>query len=90
MVKNPPANAGDTGLIPGLGRSPGEGNGNPIPSSILSWIIPWTEEPGRLQSRGLQGVRYNLATKQQTIKNSELLMSQKQSRTMVLLSVTLL
>ena len=32
MVKNPPANAGDTrgtGLIPGLGRSPGVGNGNP-------------------------------------------------------------
>ena len=30
MVKNPPANAGDTGSIPGLGRSPGEGNGNPL------------------------------------------------------------
>ena len=29
-VKNLPANAGDTGLIPGLGRSPGEGNGNPL------------------------------------------------------------
>ena len=29
-VKNPPANAGDMGLIPGLGRSPGEGNGNPL------------------------------------------------------------
>ena len=29
VVKNPPANAGDTGLMPGLGRSPGEGNGNP-------------------------------------------------------------
>ena len=28
VVKNPPANAGDEGLIPGLGRSPGEGNGN--------------------------------------------------------------
>ena len=28
MVKNPPANAGDTGSIPGWGRSPGEGNGN--------------------------------------------------------------
>ena len=31
VVKNPPADAGDTGLIPGLGRSPGEGNGNPLP-----------------------------------------------------------
>ena len=30
MVKNLPANAGDVGLIPGLGRSPGEANGNPL------------------------------------------------------------
>ena len=30
MVKNPPTNAGDTGSISGLGRSPGEGNGNPL------------------------------------------------------------
>ena len=30
MVKNLPANAGDMGSIPGLGRSPGEGNGNPL------------------------------------------------------------
>ena len=30
VVKNLPANAGDTGLIPQLGRSPGEGNGNPL------------------------------------------------------------
>ena len=30
VVKNPPANAGDSGLIPGLGRSSGEGNGNPL------------------------------------------------------------
>ena len=29
-------------------------------SSILAWRIPWTEEPGGLQSMGLQGVRYNL------------------------------
>ena len=35
MVKNPPANAGDPGLIPGLGRSPGEGNGNPLQYSCL-------------------------------------------------------
>jgi len=33
MVRNPPANMGDTGLIPGLGRSPGEGNGNPLQHS---------------------------------------------------------
>ena len=30
VVKNPPAKSGDTGLISGLGRSPGEGNGNPF------------------------------------------------------------
>ena len=38
MVKNPPANAGDTGdpdLIPGSGRSPGRGNGNPVQYSCL-------------------------------------------------------
>ena len=34
-VKNPPANAGDMGLIPGSGRSPGEGNGNPLQYSCL-------------------------------------------------------
>ena len=35
MVKHPPANAGDPGLIPGSGRSPGEGNGNPLQYSCL-------------------------------------------------------
>ena len=35
LVKNLPVNAGDIGLIPGLGRSPGEGNGNPL--QILAW-----------------------------------------------------
>ena len=52
VVMNPPANAGDVGSILGSGRSPGEGNGNH--SSILAWKIPWTEEPGGLQSMGLQ------------------------------------
>ena len=111
LVKNSPANAGDVDLISGLGRSPGEGNGNPLQcsclcdwatslspftfmhwrrkwqptpvvlpgesqgrgslvaavfgvtqsrlcdleaaaASILAWKIPWTEEPGRLQSVG--------------------------------------
>ena len=45
-VKNSPANAGDSGLIPGWGKSPGEGNGNPL--QYFAWEIPWTEEPGRL------------------------------------------
>ena len=35
MVKNPPANAGDAGSIPGSGRSPGGGNGNPLQYSCL-------------------------------------------------------
>ena len=35
-----------------------------IHSSILVWKIPWTEEPGRLQSMGLQRVRHDLATEQ--------------------------
>ena len=34
-MKNPPANAGYVGLIPGLGRSPGGGNGNPLQYSCL-------------------------------------------------------
>ena len=37
----------------------------PTPSSNLAWEIPWTEEPGGLQSMGLQKVGYNLVTKQQ-------------------------
>ena len=50
VVKNPPVNAGAAGLIPGSGRSPGVGNGHPL--LYLSWRIPWTLEPGRLQSIG--------------------------------------
>ena len=58
MVKNPPANAGDvsdTGLIPGLGRSPGGGNGNPLQYSCLgnpmdreAW---WATAPGLAKSQ---------------------------------------
>ena len=52
MVKNPPANVGDVGSIPGLRRS--AGGEVATHSRILAWEIPWTEEPGRLQSLGLQ------------------------------------
>ena len=63
VVKNPPVSAEDArnvGLIPGLGRSPGVGNGNPLQyccledsmDSILAWKIPWTEESGELWSWG--------------------------------------
>jgi hypothetical protein len=50
MIKNLPASAGDTGLIPGLGRSPGVGSGNPLQYSCLenpmdrgTW---WAAVPG--------------------------------------------
>ena len=55
MVKNPPADAGDTGdsgLIPGLGTFLGA-------TSILAWKIPWTEEPGGLQFMGSQRVGHD-------------------------------
>ena len=51
MVKNPPANAGDVGLIPRSRRS------RATHSSILAWEIPWTEEPGGLESMGSQKSR---------------------------------
>ena len=73
MVKNLPAKVGDArhmGLVPGSGRSPGGGQGNPlqyscleegraIHPSILAWRIPGTEEPGRQQSKGSQRVGHN-------------------------------
>ena len=39
VVKNPPANAGDTGSILELGRSPGEGNGHPLQHSCLNNLM---------------------------------------------------
>ena len=56
-IKNLPANAEDSGLIPRSRRSPREGNGNPLQYSC--WIIPRTEEPGRLQSTESQRARYD-------------------------------
>ena len=56
---NPPANARDIrdmGSIPGSGRSPG--GGLATHSNMLAWRIPWTEEPGRLQSIGSQRVEH--------------------------------
>ena len=52
MVKNPPANAGDVGSIPGSGRSPEKEMA--AQSSILAWKTPLSEEPGGLQSVGSQ------------------------------------
>ena len=50
-------NAGDVGSIPGLGRSPGVGNGTPLQDSCLE--NPMDREPGRLQSMGSQRVRHD-------------------------------
>ena len=49
--------AGELGLIPGLERSPGVRHGNPLQYSCLE--NPKTEEPGKLQSMGLQRVRHD-------------------------------
>ena len=71
LQKNWPAfvrDTGDTGSIPGLERSPGEGNSNLLQYS--AWEIPWIEEPGRLQSMGSRRVRHDLTTiKQQLYQN---------------------
>ena len=56
-VKESACNAGDMGSIPELGRSLGEGNGNPLQYSC--WRIPWTEELGGLQSIGSQRVGHD-------------------------------
>ena len=61
MVKNLPANIGDTrdaGLIPGSGRYPGVRNGKPL-QCILARKIPWTEWPGGLQSMRSQRIRHD-------------------------------
>ena len=52
VVKASAYNEGDQGLIPGSRRFPGKGN-------TLAWKIPWTEEPGRLQSMGSQRVGHD-------------------------------
>ena len=59
VVKSPPVNEGesrDAGSIPGLGRSPGVGN-DKLLQFVLSWKIPWMEEPRGLQSMETQRIR---------------------------------
>ena len=60
MVNNSPANAGDVGSVPGLRRSPGEENGNPVQCS--AWEIPWTKEPVGLWSTKSQTQLSDLTT----------------------------
>ena len=56
VVKNPPANAGDKGLIPGSGRFPGVGNGNPLQYSCLE----------NSRDRGAWQVTVHVVTQSQT------------------------
>ena len=58
MIKNPPANAGDA-VLSLRGEDPLEKE-TATPSSILAWKIPWTEEPGGLQSWGRKRVGHDL------------------------------
>ena len=53
-------------LVRSLDREDPLEEGMATHSSILVWTISWTEEPGRLQSLGLQNMGHNLVTKQQT------------------------
>ena len=64
VVKNPPTSAGDArdlDSVPGLGRFPKGGNGNPLQYAWLEYL-PWTEEHRGLQSTGSQRVRHDWAT----------------------------
>ena len=63
VVKNPPANTGDVPSIPGSGRSPGEGNGNPLQYSCLGNSMDW----GAWQAivHGVARVRHNLEATQE-------------------------
>ena len=61
MVKNPPAK------IQSLGWEDPLEEEMAAHTSILAWTIPWTEEPGSLQSMGSQKVRHDLVIKQQQI-----------------------
>ena len=62
MVKNPPASAGGAGSIPGLGRSPGEGNGTH--SCVLAWEVLWQWSLAGCSPWGRR-IGHDLMTKQQ-------------------------
>ena len=62
VVKNPPANAGEANSIPGSGRSPEEGNGNPLQYSCLSNSM--NQRAWWATVHGVTRVRQDLATKQ--------------------------
>ena len=90
MVKNLPANAGDTEMqVRSLGWEGPLKEEMATQSNILAWRIPWTEEPGSLQSMGSQRVRHKQATKQtaqrfQTDTQDELIVEMSQACSAVL------
>ena len=63
MVKNLPANSGDADSIPVLGRSPGEGNGNPLQYSCLASLT--NREAWRAAVHGVKGVRHDVVIKEE-------------------------
>ena len=63
VVKNPPSIAGEAGLIPGSGRSLGEGNGNQLHCSYLG--NPMDGGVSQVTAHGSQRVKHDSATKQQ-------------------------
>ena len=72
VVKNPPANAGDIrdlGSVPGLGRSRGEGDGNPLQYSCLenpmdrgAWQAPWGHKDSDTTERLTLSLSFQLST----------------------------
>ena len=66
MIKNSPANAGDAGLIPGWGRSPGEGSGNPLNR--------WDRAAWQPTVHGVARVRHDLATNKNKILRKHFLL----------------
>ena len=62
VVKNLPANAGDAGSIRFLSQEDALEEKMATHSSILTWEVPWTEEPGGLQSLRSQRIGHDLAT----------------------------
>ena len=90
MIKNPPANAGDTrdsGLIPGLGRFPGVGNDNPLHYFCLENFM----EPGGLQSMGVTRVNMHICMHELAcmhLENTSSFSRKSGSKTKILLHLT--
>ena len=67
MIKHPPAK--QETQVQALGQEGPWRKGMATHSSVFAWRIPWTEEPGGLQSMGSQRVGHDLATKQQALSS---------------------